>query len=85
MTAEIVIAEWPRNARETLRVRLDEFQGRAIIDLRCWYGDGVTLKPGRAGLTLSTRHLPQLAEALAKAVEIATNSGLIGGNTSPNE
>lgn len=85
MTAEIVIAEWAKNQRETLRIRLDSYQGRAIIDCRCWYDDGGTLKPGRAGLTISTRHLPQLAEALVKAVEIATASGLIAGNDSPTQ
>jgi hypothetical protein len=85
MTAEIIIAEWAKNQRETLRIRLDTYQGRAIIDCRCWYDDGGTLKPGRAGLTISTRHLPQFAEALAKAAEIAAASGLHSGNASQNE
>jgi hypothetical protein len=85
MTAEIIIAEWAKNQRETLRIRLDTFQGRAIIDCRCWYDDGGTLKPGRAGLTISTRHLSQLAEALAKAMEVATSSGLIDGKAPQNE
>ncbi len=85
MTAEIIIAEWAKNQRETLRIRLDTYQGRAIIDCRCWYDDGGTLKPGRAGLTISTRHLPQFAAALGKAAEIATASDLIAGNDSQNE
>jgi hypothetical protein len=85
MTAEIIIAEWQKNRRETLRVRLDTFQGRAIVDCRCWYEDDGTLKPGRAGLTVSTRHLPALAEALARAVDIATASGLIAGDAPQNE
>jgi hypothetical protein len=85
MTAATLIAEWQKNARETLRVRLDEYQGRAIVDLRVWYDDGGTLKPGRAGLTLAVRHLPEMAEALGKALESATASGLIAGNASQNE
>lgn len=85
MTAATLIAEWEKNQRETLRVRLDEYQGRAIVDLRVWYDDGGTLKPGRSGLTISTRHLPQLAEALAKALATATASGLIAGNAPQNE
>jgi hypothetical protein len=85
MTEEIVIAEWPKNQRETLRIRLDTFQGRAIVDCRCWYDDGGTLKPGRAGLTVSTRHLPALAEALGRAAAIANVSGLIAGNGPQNE
>jgi hypothetical protein len=85
MNAEIIVAEWAKNQRETLRIRLDTYQGRAIIDCRCWYDDRGTLKPGRAGLTISTRHLPQFAEALAKAAEIAAVSGLHLGNASQNE
>lgn len=85
MTAEIFIAEWPKNRRETLRVRLDTYQGRTIVDCRCWYEDGGTLKPGRSGLTLGTRHLPALAQALAQAVETATASGLIDADAPQNE
>lgn len=78
MSAEIIIAEWPKNSRETLRVRLDSFKDQAIVDCRAWYeaSDG-TMKPGRGGLTVSIRHLPALAGALAKAVEIANAAGLI--------
>lgn len=78
MSVEIIVAEWPKNGRETLRVRLDTFKDQAIVDCRAWYatGDG-TMKPGRGGLTVSIRHLPALANALAKAVEIANAAGLI--------
>ena len=78
MNGEIVIAEWQKNSRETLRVRLDSYQGQAVICARSWYeaSDG-TLKPGRGGLTVSIRHLPALASALAKAVDAATTSGLL--------
>lgn len=85
MTAEVIIAEWRKNRREMLRVRLDTYQGRAIVDCRCWYDDGGTLKPGRAGLTLSTRHLPQFAEALTKAMEVASAPVPISGNASQND
>lgn len=85
MTSEIIIAEWAKNQRERLRIRLDTYQSRTIVDCRCWYDDGGTLKPGRAGLTISIRHLPQLAAALGKAVEIATAADLIAGNDSQNE
>ena len=78
MSAEIIIAEWPKNSRETLRVRLDSFKDQAVVDCRAWYeaSDG-TMKPGRGGLTVSIRHLPALASALAKAVDVANAAGLI--------
>ena len=78
MSAEIIIAEWQKNSREILRVRLDTFKGQAVICCRAWYtaSDG-TLKPGHGGLTVSIRHLPALASALAKAVEAANAARLL--------
>jgi Transcriptional Coactivator p15 (PC4) len=78
MSAEIIIAEWPKNGRETLRIRLDSYQGQAVICARAWYaGSDGTMKPGRGGLTISIRHLPALASALAKAVETANAAGFL--------
>ena len=77
MSAEIIIAEWPKNSRETLRIRLDSFKDQAIVDCRAWYATGDSnLKPGRGGLTVSIRHLSALASALAKAVEVANAAEL---------
>lgn len=86
MSAEIIVAEWPKNSRETLRVRLDSFKDQVIVDCRAWYatGDG-TMKPGRGGLTVSIRHLSALANALAKAVEVANAAGLISSDGSHSE
>ena len=72
MMTGTVVASWPKNARETFMVRLDTFKEQPIVDCRAWYPakDG-TLKPGRGGLTISTRHLTALAEALAKALDMA--------------
>lgn len=78
MTEPVIIAAWPKNARETLMVRLDSFKGNPVLDLRVWYagGDG-SMKPGRGGLTIALRHLPRIAEAMAKALATATASGLL--------
>ncbi len=86
MTGETIIAAWPKNSRETLQVKLGEYKGQAIIDLRSWYKsvDG-TLKPGRGGLTIALRHLPALADATAKALNAARASGLLPGIDSQNE
>jgi hypothetical protein len=67
MTARlpVTVASWPKNRRETLRVRLDEYQGRPTVDIRTWWTDGAgELKPGRAGITVAVRHLPDLSLAL---------------------
>ena len=69
MSAPVVVAEWPRNSREVIRVSLSEYEGRRIVDVRVWYADRTgDMKPGRAGLTLGIAHLEKLADALAGAV-----------------
>jgi hypothetical protein len=60
-----------------IRVRLDIYQGRDIIDLRRWYSDGnIDHKPGR-GLAISVKHLPALAAALNAALSQAEAAGLL--------
>jgi hypothetical protein len=74
----ITVAEWSRNSRETLRVRLDCYNGQTIIDCRSWWTDqNGELRPGKSGLTLAVRHLPDLADALAKALAHARSTGLL--------
>ena len=73
-----VIDEWPRSNRETVRVFLDRFQGRAIVHVRVFYvgADGIP-RPGRDGLALGIGHLPKLADALCEAYRLACERGLI--------
>lgn len=74
----VITGEWPKNKRESVRVALDEYQGRKIIDCRVWWrdDDGV-LRPGKSGLTLAIKHAPALADALAKALVRARELGLV--------
>jgi hypothetical protein len=79
----LTIAEWRRNAREVVRISLSEYQGAPTIDVRVWYDDGAgKTKPGRKGLTLSTKYLPRLADALAKALAEAHARGLVPADAS---
>jgi hypothetical protein len=73
----VVIAEWNRNLREVIRVALDKYNGRHTIDVRVWYYDGATFKPGRSGMTLALSHLPAFAEAMGKALDAARKLGLM--------
>ena len=80
LAGPIVISTWAKNGRETLQVRLDTFKGQPVIDARAWYiGSDGELKPGRGGFTVSVKHLPDLAAALAKALDVAKAHGLIAG------
>lgn len=74
----VVVAEWQRNKREMLRVCLHKYFKAICIDVRTWYRDGEgALKPGKSGLSLSVKHLPDLADALQKAKETAAELGLL--------
>jgi len=41
--SERIISEWAINSRQTLRVRLDVYQGRDVLDIRRWYCGGGTV------------------------------------------
>jgi hypothetical protein len=76
-----VIAEWWKNRRgESVRLTLNRYEGRDVIDLRTWYtGDDGKLKPGK-GFAAEVRHLPRLAAAFAKAEAKARELGLLSDN-----
>jgi hypothetical protein len=75
----LVIAEWWKNRRgESVRLTLNRYEGRDVLDLRTWYtGDDGRLKPGK-GFAAEVRHLPHLAAAFVKAEAKARELGLIG-------
>lgn len=75
-----IVAEWQKNARETVRISISEYQRRPIIDCRVWYRtkDG-ELKPSPKGLTLALTHLPELSLGIDKALEIARRAGIVEG------
>jgi len=74
----VIVAEWPRNAREAVRISLSKYNGAPMIDMRVWYDDGAgKTRPAKQGLTLSTKYLPRLAGALTKALADAEARGLV--------
>jgi hypothetical protein len=82
----ITIAEWWKNRRgESVRLTLNRYEGRNVIDLRTWYtGDDGKLKPGK-GCAAEVRHLPRLAAAFVKAEAKACELGLIGDKGTGDE
>lgn len=78
-TTPTIIAEWPKNDRENVRVALDEFNGHATVNARLWFraADG-EIRPGK-GLAIGIRHLPALAAALNEALAVAIERGLVEG------
>jgi hypothetical protein len=82
----ITLAEWWKKRRgESVRLTLNRYEGRDVVDLRTWYtGDDGKLKPGK-GFAAEVRHLPRLAAALAKAEAKAHELGLIGDKGAADE
>ncbi|MGE0701412.1 MAG: transcriptional coactivator p15/PC4 family protein [Hyphomicrobiaceae bacterium] len=73
----LVVAEWDRNAREVIRVALDQYNGHHTVNVRVWYRAGDVLKPGKTGITVGVKHLAALAQASGKALERAIELGLV--------
>ena len=78
MADPILIATWRKNVREHVRVLLDSYNGHNVITARVFVeGDDGEPRPTKQGLTISTKHLPQLADALVKARAEAERRGLL--------
>ncbi|MGO9399736.1 MAG: transcriptional coactivator p15/PC4 family protein [Xanthobacteraceae bacterium] len=73
-----IIAEWPLKRHECLRVSIELFNGLWLINSRKWFeAENGEWRPGKQGIALGVKHLPQLAEAVTKALSIARDCGLI--------
>lgn len=78
MSEPHVIAQLPKNSRETLRVSLDEYRGHNLINVRVCVPLSETsgiLAPTMAGVSLSIAMLPALSQALIRAEEAAREKG----------
>jgi hypothetical protein len=74
----ITIAEWPSKNGELVRISLSRFNKYFMIDIRTWWrATNGNFMPGRRGLTLPVRHLPNLAAGFVRALEHAKLLGLV--------
>ena len=62
------IAAIRKNSREEFRISIDEFHGRRLANIRCWFarGDG-EFAPGKQGIALQAHHIAGIIEALQAA------------------
>jgi Transcriptional Coactivator p15 (PC4) len=73
----LIVSEWWKNrSGASIRLVLNEFNGRNVVDLRTRFTSNGELKPGK-GFAAEVRHLPQLAKAIVKAEAKARELGLI--------
>jgi len=72
---ELLLAEFPKNSREVVRISSRMFKGLPLLSLRVFYADGAELKPGKAGLCIRQDQLDTLRSALDQAAALLANPG----------
>src|SRR5258707_10568421 len=76
--APIEVAQWPLNGDEVIRLRLSNYRGRNVVDLRVWYRTvNGHYAPGPRGLTVDVRHLRNLSKGFRRARSRAKEAGLL--------
>lgn len=74
----INVAEFRKNARELVRVTIEDYKNTACISVRVFFEAAPgEMRPGRSGLSMSVKHLPQLAAAINAALDQARAAGLL--------
>jgi hypothetical protein len=74
---EIEIAEWRCDGSSVIRVRLDKYRGRDLIDIRKWWVRDGKYRPTTRGIKVDVRNLPRLVKAMKKALKRARKGGFI--------
>lgn len=72
------VASVPENQREEVRITLENYSGHNLVRQRVWFKqDAFEMRPGKQGLVLQIRRLPELIKALQKAQNEAEKLGLL--------
>jgi hypothetical protein len=78
VTTGQVIATFEKNTKEEVRVTVDEFRGRKLMNLRVYYKDeSGQFKPGKQGIALAVDRYRDLADAIVKLGMHLQSEGLI--------
>ena len=72
-----VIASFPKNSFEEVRISLTEFKGKELIDLRVYYQpDGEEeMRPTKKGITISLEKFPELKKAFLRWKKYSRKKG----------
>jgi hypothetical protein len=74
----VVIATFEKNKKEEVRVSVETFHGRKLINFRVFYkDDDGTMKPGKQGMALSVERYKDLAGAVLELGQHLKANGLI--------
>ena len=79
-----MIAEWPKNRDELVRIRLGRFEKCFTVEIRVWSrSTNGSFVPTRNGVTLIVSHLPRLVAHLSSALKRAELFDLV--EVAPND
>jgi hypothetical protein len=74
-----LIAKFEKNSKEEVRVSVDDFRGRKIMNLRVFYrAEGGQWLPGKQGIALSTDRYRDLADAVLQLGEWLQARNMLG-------
>ena len=72
-----LVASFEKNTKEEVRVSIDDFHGKKLVNMRVFYREGEEWKPGRQGLALSVDLYRDLAMAVAAVGEELKSRGVL--------
>jgi hypothetical protein len=73
-----LVAQFEKNSKEEVRVSIDDFRGRKIINIRVYYrSDRGQWLPGKQGLALAVDRYRDLADAVLRLGEALQAQGLL--------
>ncbi len=74
----VVISTFEKNKKEEVRLSLDTFHGKKLINIRVWFkDDDGTMKPGKQGMALGVDRYKDLASAILELGQHLKSNGLI--------
>ena len=74
----VVIATFEKNKKEEVRVSVETFHGRKLINIRVFYkDDDGTMKPGKQGIAVAVDRYKDLAGAILELGQYLKSNGLI--------
>ena len=67
---DVVVAEFAKNSRETIRVVVGSYRGHKLVHIRAWVAkEGGDLIPTKSGIAIRLAILPDLVAALQKVID----------------
>lgn len=74
----VAISSFEKNKKEEVRVSVDTFHGRKLINIRVFYkDDDGTMKPGKQGIAVAVDRYKDLAGAILELGQYLKTNGLI--------